>query len=247
MTSNLKALTIPEHVAIIMDGNGRWANTRGLTRLEGHHKGGSTAKQIVKSAHKLGIKHLTLWAFSAENWSRPLEEVNGLIHILRIMLRNELAELHKSGARLQFIGNMKQLPKDVSKLAQYAEELTSDNEEIIVNIAFNYGGRQDITSAVRKIAEQVQSGEINPKDIDIDTISQNLSTKQIPDPELIIRTSGETRVSNFMLWEMAYSEFVFCNVLWPDFTENDLIEAINEYSCRERRFGGFIQKVGKQQ
>ncbi len=229
--------SVPEHVAIIMDGNGRWATARGKPRLEGHKAGSDAARLVVESAAELGIKHLTLFGFSSENWNRPAEEVNGLISLLRFYLKKEVSELNKNGVRLLVIGDRDRFDDEIKKLINNAEKLTANNTKITVTVAFSYGGRQDIVNAAQNIAKKVQSGELQISEIDEDIFSKNLMTKELPDPDLIIRTSGENRVSNFLMWQMAYSEILFTNALWPDFSKKDLEEAIEEFNNRERRYG----------
>lgn len=234
---------IPKHVAIIMDGNGRWARARGLPRTAGHKQGAEAARKVVKNAAELGIEYITLFGFSSENWSRPKSEVKDLMNLLRYYLRSETAELHKNGARLRVIGDRNALDADIVKLIENAEELTRDNKEITAIIALNYGGRQDIVHAVKRLHD-AHLGE----GLTLDTIEAQfpgfLMTQGIPDPDLMIRTSGETRISNFLLWQCAYTEFVFIDVLWPDFDYADLEMAVKEYGVRDRRFGAV--KSGKQ-
>ena len=221
---------MPKHVAIIMDGNGRWATRRGLPRTAGHKQGAEAARRAVEAATDLGIEYLTLFGFSSENWSRPESEVQELMKLLRYYLRSETAELHKNGARLRVIGDRSAFAADIVQLIEHAEELTKDNEAINVVIALNYGGRHDILQAVEKTLAQ------NPDDIEA-VFKANLMTADIPDPDLLIRTSGEQRISNFLLWQCAYSELIFTETLWPDFSREDLEAAIAEFSNRDRRFG----------
>lgn len=227
---------IPRHIAIIMDGNGRWAKARKLPRTAGHKQGAEAARNVVRNARELGVEYVTLFGFSSENWSRPQSEIKDLMNLLRYYLRSETAELHKSGARLRVIGERTGLDADIVKLIENAEELTRDNTEITVVIALNYGGRNDILNAVKRLHD-AHLGE----QLALDTIAAQfpgfLMTQGIPDPDLMIRTSGERRISNFLLWQCAYTEFVFSDVLWPDFDKEALSDAIDEYAARDRRFG----------
>lgn len=221
---------IPKHVAVIMDGNGRWARKRGLPRSVGHKKGAESAKKIVELAADSGVKFLTLFGFSSENWSRPEDEIQELMKLLRHYLRSQTAEFHKKNARLSVIGDRSAFDRDIIDLIENAESLTKNNDKIHVLIALNYGGKQDIVQAVERIIDQ--------KPVDIEkAISENLLTAGVPDPDLLIRTSGEQRISNFLLWQCAYSEMFFTETLWPDFSDKDFQEALNEYSKRDRRFG----------
>jgi undecaprenyl diphosphate synthase len=224
----------PTHVAIIMDGNGRWAGQRGLPRIAGHEAGTQNIRQITRHAAELGIQYLTLWAFSTENWRRPREEVDGLLRILANAIETETDELHRQGARLQHIGSFEGLDAALVQSIHNAVELTRNNDRIVLTLAFNYGGRSEIVHAVREI---VSSG-IPAEAITEETIERFLYTRGMPDPDLIIRTSGEYRTSNFLIWQGAYSEYVFTSVFWPDFGPSDLDHAIDEYQHRERRFGG---------
>jgi undecaprenyl diphosphate synthase len=229
---------IPEHVAIIMDGNGRWANKRGLTRTMGHSKGVEAVKETVRAAGELGVKYLTLFAFSSENWSRPEAEVNDLLGLLRRFIRRDLAELHRENVRIKVIGEREKLRGDILPLLLEAEETTRYNTALTLVIAFNYGARDEMARAMAKIARKVEAGLVNPGAIDASMISDHLDTAGIPDPDLIIRTSGEERLSNFLLWQAAYSEFVFLPDYWPDFDRNLFVEALKIYASRDRRFGG---------
>ncbi len=232
---------MPAHVAIIMDGNGRWATARGLTRTEGHRKGAEAARHVVEAAGELGIRYLTLFAFSSENWNRPADEVSDLMNLLRYYLKKETAELHKNGAQIRVIGDRTALPHDIAKLIDNAENLTRDNMKITVVLALNYGGRQDIIFAAKQLAKQVQAGEADLAQIDENSFSGYLMTGDMPDPDLMIRTSGESRISNFLLWQMAYAELYFTDTLWPDFSKKDLEQAIAFFSSRDRRYGGLSQ------
>jgi undecaprenyl diphosphate synthase len=238
------AFDVPRHVAIIMDGNGRWAAARGLPRAEGHRRGVEALRRTVRAAGELGIKILTIFSFSAENWSRPASEVRDLMGLLRRFVRNDLAELHRSNVHVRIIGEREGLEPEIDRLLSEAEELTRDNDGLTLVVAFNYGGRQEIASAARRIAEQVQQGRLTPAEINADTIGRFLDAPDIPDPDLIIRTSGEQRISNFLLWQSAYSELVFSPIYWPDFDRAALEAAIHEYQQRERRFGGLVAKTG---
>lgn len=225
---------VPRHVAIIMDGNGRWATRRGLPRLAGHEAGTENIRRITFKAGDLGIKYLTLWAFSTENWRRPENEVQGILRILANAIAVETEELHKNGAQLRHIGNLDGLSPELQASIHHAIELTAKNERIVLTLAFNYGGRAEIIQAIqRMIADGVQ-----PDDVTEDLVDRYLYTKDLPEPDLVIRTSGEQRTSNFLLWQAAYAEYYFPPVLWPDFGPNDLEQAIYEYQRRERRFGG---------
>ena len=228
----------PNHVAIIMDGNGRWAKARGLPRVAGHRRGADAVRRVVRGAGELGIPVLTLFAFSTENWTRPADEVNDLMGLLRHYLRNELEELHKNGARLKVIGNREGLASDIVRDISDAENRTRSNSRIDVNICINYGARAEILRAVRSLARQVSAGELSVDRIDEDLFENELLTAGMPDPDLLIRTSGEQRISNFMLWQCAYAELVFVDTLWPDFGKEHLEQAIAEFRRRERRYGG---------
>ncbi len=237
-------LKVPRHVAIIMDGNGRWAAARGLPRAEGHRRGVEALRRTVRAAGEIGISYLTIFSFSAENWSRPASEIGELIGLLRRFIRNDLAELHKSNVRVRIIGERASLDPDIERLLAEAEELTKNNDGLTLVVAFNYGARQEITRATRCIAEQVAQGRLAPADITTETVGGFLDASDVPDPDLIIRTSGEQRLSNFLLWQSAYSELVFVPTYWPDFDRATLEAAIREYQQRERRFGGLIAKIG---
>ena len=235
-------MNTPQHVAIIMDGNGRWAQQRGQARASGHRKGVEAVRQAVKSAGELGIRYLTLFAFSSENWRRPQDEVNDLMNLLKIFVRRDLAELHRENVRVRVIGDRKSLKSDILALLTEAEELTRENRALDLIIAFNYGGRDDITRAARLLAFQAARGEIDPAGIDEDTLSRALDTSGVPDPDLVIRTSGEQRISNFLIWQAAYAEFVFLPCLWPDFGRSDFEEALRQYAGRNRRFGAVAEQ-----
>jgi undecaprenyl diphosphate synthase len=228
----------PHHVAIIMDGNGRWAKARGLPRVAGHRRGADAVRRVVRGAGELGIPVLTLFAFSTENWTRPADEVNDLMGLLRHYLRNELEELHKNGARLRVIGNRAGLAPDIVRDIADAEKMTCANGRIDVNICINYGARDEILQATRNLARRVAAGELSADGIDEARFEQELLTAGVPDPDLLIRTSGEQRISNFLLWQCAYAELVFVDTLWPDFGKEHLEQAIAEFRRRERRYGG---------
>ncbi len=231
-------MNIPRHVAIIMDGNGRWATARGLSRTEGHRKGAEATRQAIESAKEIGIPYLTLFGFSSENWNRPAEEVTDLMNLLRYYLKKETAELHKNGARLLIIGDRSRLSKDIVLLIDHAEKLTQDNDKITVVIALSYGGRQDILFAAKELARQAAAGTVDPEKMDENLFSAHLMTKGIPDPDLMIRTSGESRISNFMMWQLAYAELYFTETLWPDFSKRDMEKAVAFFDGRDRRYGG---------
>ena len=228
---------VPAHVAIIMDGNGRWAKARGLPRSAGHKKGVDAVRRSITAARELGIAYLTLFSFSSENWRRPEQEVSDLMGLLRFYLRSEVAELHKAGVRLRVIGDRARLSPDIVSLIEHGEALTAGNTALTVVIALSYGGRQEIALAARRLAEDVAAGRISPADVDEGALADRLHTDGIPDPDLLIRTSGELRLSNFLLWQTAYTELVFTDTLWPDFTKSDLEAAIAEFQRRDRRFG----------
>lgn len=227
----------PNHVAIIMDGNGRWAQARGLPRIEGHRRGAQSVRTAVECSVKFGIRYLTLYSFSSENWKRPAREVQDLMGLLRRYLLSEIADLHKNGVRLRVIGDREELSADIVKLIEEGEASTAGNDKLDLIVALSYGGRSEIISAIRKIAEKVEAGQLTSGAINEGVLEAHLETADIPDPDLLIRTSGEQRISNFLLWQIAYSELVFMDTLWPDFSEKDFLMAINEYQRRERRFG----------
>lgn len=226
-----------EHIAIIMDGNGRWAKKRGLPRSMGHKKGAEVVKKITKAAGDMGVKFLTLYAFSTENWKRDTDEVETLMDLLRQYLKSDLKELQDNGVKIVFIGERSMLASDIIESMRKIEEDTVNNEKMTLCIALSYGSRQEIVNAVQKIAFLASRGDIRVEDVDEKMFSSMLYTKDIPDPDLLIRTSGEMRVSNYLLWQLAYTEFFFSDVLWPDFNEKVLGEIINQYKNRERRYG----------
>ena len=229
---------IPEHVAIIMDGNGRWASKKGLPRSFGHNKGVSVLKEILKSSKTLGCKVLTVYAFSTENWTRPLKEVDFLINLFEEVLRSEIEELNQELIKIKFIGDLSPFPKTLKEIIYNSEILTEKNNSFLLNICVNYGGRQEIVKVAKEIALKSFSGEIKPNDVNEELICSKLLTQGIKDPELLIRTSGEKRISNFLLWQLAYSEIYISDVLWPDFNESEFLKAIIDYQSRNRRFGG---------
>lgn len=228
----------PRHIAIIMDGNGRWAKARGLPRTAGHKAGVDSLREVIRAAGKMDIPFLTLFAFSSENWSRPRSEVTDLMGLLKLFIRRDLADLHRENVRVRIIGERQDLAKDIRGLLDEAETLTIRNTGLTLVIAFNYGSRNEITRAVQRLVADVESGVIAHQDITPEAISVRLDTADIPDPDLIIRTSGEMRLSNFLLWQAAYSEFMFLPCYWPDFRPSHLAEAIETFQMRERRFGG---------
>ena len=228
---------IPVHVAIIMDGNGRWAKAKGLPRAAGHAQGAEAVRRTVKAASDLGIQYLTLYGFSLENWKRPAKEIADLMGLLRLYLRKEISELHREGVRIRFIGDRSMLAADIISLIEMSEQKTRANTKLDLVIALSYGSRQEITAAVRELARKVAAGELTPDSIDEEMLQERLYTADMPDPDLIVRTSGEQRISNFLLWQSAYAEFVFTDVLWPDFSREKLEDSIEEFSRRERRYG----------
>ncbi|HEY6994408.1 MAG TPA: isoprenyl transferase [Xanthobacteraceae bacterium] len=235
---------VPRHVAIIMDGNGRWAASRGLPRGEGHRRGVEALRRTVQAAGDLGIGFLTIFSFSAENWSRPAAEIRELMALLRRFIRHDLADLHRKGVRVRVIGERESLDAEIRRLLDEAEELTKDNEKLVLVVAFNYGARQEIARAARRMAAAVAAGNLAVSAVTVDKLASYLDAPDLPDPDLIIRTSGEQRLSNFLLWQAAYSELVFVPTYWPDFDRSALENAITEYHRRERRFGGLIVRTG---
>jgi undecaprenyl diphosphate synthase len=240
----LPPIEMPRHVAIIMDGNGRWASARGLPRGEGHRRGVEALRKTVRAAGELGISILTIFSFSAENWARPASEIRDLMGLLRRFIHNDMAELHQNRVKVRVIGERNDLDPDIRRLLEEAEELTKDNDRLTLVVAFNYGARQEIARAAARVAAEVKAGRIDLKAVTAELIGQNLDAPDLPDPDLIIRTSGEQRLSNFLLWQAAYSELVFVPTYWPDFDRAALEGAIAEYHRRERRFGGLIAKTG---
>jgi undecaprenyl diphosphate synthase len=235
---------VPRHVAIIMDGNGRWAAARGLPRVEGHRRGVEALRRTVGAAGDLGIRILTIFSFSAENWSRPAAEISELMGLLRRFIRNDLAELHRKGVHVRVIGARDDLAPDIRRLLEEAEELTLNNDKLMLVVAFNYGARQEIARAAQRLAIEVSAGRLPAQAITAEAMAAHLDAPDLPDPDLIIRTSGEQRLSNFLLWQAAYSELVFVPTYWPDFDRSTLEGAIAEYRRRERRFGGLIAGTG---
>lgn len=228
---------LPRHIAVIMDGNGRWAKERGLMRSAGHRAGVETLRNIIYECGNLGVPMLTVFAFSTENWRRPRKEVHFLMHLLEEVLDREFENLHRNGVRIRILGHRDKLSPSVLERIQYAEEKTANNDKLALNVAWNYGGRAEITSAARKIAEKVARGELTPDAIDEEVFAQHLHTAEMPDPDLLIRTGGEHRLSNFLLWQLAYAELWVTPTYWPDFKPSDLRNAIRDFQCRDRRFG----------
>jgi undecaprenyl diphosphate synthase len=235
----------PSHVGVIMDGNGRWAASRGLPRLEGHRRGVEALRQTVRAAIDFGLDYLTVYSFSVENWTRPPEEISDLMGLLRRFIRNDLNELHRAGVKIKVIGIRDTLKPDIRALLEDAEILTKANTKLNLVIAFNYGSRQEIVAAVRAIAEKIAKGQLKAEDIGENILVQHLDTAGIPDPDLIIRTSGEQRLSNFLMWQAAYAEFVFLPIHWPDFDRKAFEAALDQFAARERRFGGVTAHVPK--
>ena len=231
-------LNVPEHIAVIMDGNGRWAKKRFMPRGFGHKAGADALEQALEDADELGIKYLTVYAFSTENWKRSVEEVTGLMNLFRKFLESAIPKSNKNNVRVRVLGERSKLAPDMIKAIENLEESTKNNTGLQFNVALNYGGRDEIARAIKKIAEEVKDGKLSPEDITEEVISSHLDTWEIPDPDLLIRTSGEERISNFLPWQLAYSEFYFTDTLWPDFNRNSFIEAIRHYTKRDRRYGG---------
>ncbi len=227
----------PQHIAIIMDGNGRWATAKGLPRTEGHRQGAQTVTRILEAAHKRGIRYVTLYAFSTENWKRPADEVNTLMDLFRQYLKKDLSELEKQSVRIHFIGDRTRFPQDIQTRMNKLEQSTRLHDQYHLILALSYSGRDELTRAVKRLAEQVKAGQFNPADVTAEVIEAALDTAGIPDPDLMIRTSGEQRISNFLLWQLAYTEMYFTPVYWPDFTEEELDKAIEAFRTRDRRFG----------
>lgn len=228
---------LPRHIAVIMDGNGRWAKERGLLRTAGHRAGVETLRKIIYECGNLGVPMLTVFAFSTENWRRPRKEVHFLMHLLEEVLEREFEKLHQNGVRIRVLGHRDKLNASILKRIEAAEEKTANNNKLALNVAWNYGGRADITSAARKIAQKVARGELSPEAIDEAVFAQHLHTAEMPDPDLLIRTGGEHRLSNFLLWQLAYAELWVTPTYWPDFRPDDLLDAILDFQCRDRRFG----------
>ena len=233
---------VPQHIAIIMDGNGRWAKSRFLPRVAGHKAGVETIRTVLRECKRLNVKHVTLYAFSTENWKRSQEEVSTLMGILRWYLKDCVKKSMKNNVRCRVIGRKEELSPDIVQSIENLEEKTKNNTGLNFTIAINYGGRDEITRAVKKIAADVKAGKINPDDITEQTITDNLDTRELPDPDLLIRTSGEQRLSNYLPWQLAYTEFYFTPVPWPDFTKEELIKAVEAYNHRDRRYGGLKEE-----
>ncbi len=229
---------VPEHVAIIMDGNGRWASKKSLPRTYGHKRGVDVLKEILKASKKLGCKILTVYAFSTENWTRPTKEVDFLINLFSEVLSNEIEEIHEELTKIKFIGDLTPFPESLKKIISNSESLTKNNNKFLLNVCVNYGGRQEIVKVAKELAFKCFSGEIKPSEVNEELFNSELITQGIKDPELLIRTSGEKRISNFLLWQLAYSEIYISDVLWPDFNEHEFLKAIIDYQSRDRRFGG---------
>jgi undecaprenyl diphosphate synthase len=231
---------LPRHIAVIMDGNGRWARARGQPRTAGHRQGAEAVRRVVQQVGELGVPYLTMFGFSAENWKRPQSEVEDLMWLLRRYLKSEIAELHRKDVRFQVIGDRSRLGQDLRQLLQQSEAQTRNNAGLTFTLALNYGGRQDIVDAARAMARAVAEGRMAPEEIDADSFAGVLSTAGMPDPDMLIRTSGEKRISNFLLWQCAYAEMVFLDKLWPDMGQDDVRDAIREYQRRERRYGAAV-------
>lgn len=240
MTSDLYT-KVPRHVAIIMDGNGRWAERRGLPRVRGHRQGVEAVRRIARTARDIGVDYLTLFSFSTENWTRPKSEIGELFTLLKIFVRRDLAELHQNNCRVRIIGERVGLPEDILPLLLEAERLTAENTGQTLIIAFNYGSRAEIVRAASRLAQMAVDGKVEPDAIDQSLFESQLDTFGIPDPDLVIRTSGEHRLSNFLLWQAAYAEYVFPDTLWPDFGEPEFLAAIEQFAARDRRFGGLAE------
>jgi undecaprenyl diphosphate synthase len=234
---------IPKHIAIVMDGNGRWAKQHGEDRIFGHHEGVNSVREIVEACGEIGVKYLTLYAFSTENWNRPKEEVDALMELLVSTISMETPNLNKKGVRLQAIGDIKSLPESCQNELQESIDITSNNNTVTLILALSYSSKWEITNAVQQIAKQVEAGKLKVSEITAKHIEQNLTTSKFPDPELMIRTSGEHRISNFLLWQLAYTEFYFTDILWPDFRKDEFFKAIISFQSRERRFGQTSEQI----
>lgn len=237
LLSQINKSNVPQHVAIIMDGNGRWAKQQGENRVFGHHEGVNSVREVVEACAEVGVKYLTLYAFSTENWNRPKDEVDALMELLVATISLETPNLNKNGVKLQAIGDIESLPKSCQEELQESINITANNSKVTLILALSYSSKWEITNAVKQLAKDVQAGKLKAEDITSKMIEQNLTTKNYPDPELMIRTSGEHRISNFLLWQLAYAEFYFTEVLWPDFRKQEFFKAILSYQNRERRFG----------
>ncbi len=240
LPASLDATKMPQHVAAIMDGNGRWAKQRGLPRIAGHRQGANIVKSLLRCCKDWGIANFTVYAFSTENWGRPEAEVDFLMRLFEGLLDSELAEMHDEGVRLRFLGDRSQVPSTLRNMMEKSMEKTASNHTVNFNVAINYGSRNEITQACKSIASQIRSGELNPEDIDDSLFAQHLDTTGLPDPDLLIRTSGEQRLSNFLLWQLAYTEIYITNTHWPDFNGDEFVKAIVDYQGRERRFGKVV-------
>jgi undecaprenyl diphosphate synthase len=231
---------LPRHIAVIMDGNGRWARQRNLPRVEGHRRGEHSVSEIVETCGELGVDHLTLYTFSAENWRRSQEEVGALMRLIEFVARKEISELHRKGVRLRVLGRIEELPHSLQQELERDVQMTRENTGLNLNLAINYGGRAEIVDAARRLAERVRTGQFEPADINEETFARELYCPEMPDPDLLIRTGGEMRISNYLLWQIAYSELWVTDTLWPDFRTPNLVEAIRAYQSRERRFGAVL-------
>ena len=237
--------SIPKHVAIIMDGNGRWAQKRGLPRVAGHKAGVETVRTVIQACAEKGVEVVTLFAFSSENWRRPKKEVSLLMSLFLAALQREVKKLHKNGVQLRIVGDVSAFDKKIQEQIKKSEELTKDNKTLVLNIAANYGGQWDITQAVKALAVQIESGDLNAEDISSDLIRQNLLLSDLPEPDLFIRTGGEQRISNFLIWQLAYSELYFTETLWPDFDRQAFEDALTSFAGRQRRFGHTGEQIEK--
>ena len=239
---NGKLRTVPRHVAIIMDGNGRWADARGMGRSQGHRAGVKAVRGVVRAAMELGVPYLTIYSFSSDNWSRPKSEISDLMSLMKRFIRRDLAELHKNNIKIVVIGEREGVDSEMTALIDEAQNLTANNDAFTLVIAFNYGARSEIARAARQLAGEVAAGDITLDDVTVEAMSARLDTVGIPDPDLLIRTSGEVRLSNFLLWQVAYAEFVFLDVHWPDFSKEHLEDAITQFNARDRRYGGLSKR-----
>jgi len=238
LLASLDLSRLPKHIAVIMDGNGRWARERSLPRVAGHRAGAEAARTVIQASSDLGIEVLTLYSFSSENWKRPRMEVRALMKLIEVNLRREIAELHRKGARVQVLGRLQDLPASLVKELEHARELTAHNQKLNLNLAINYSGRAEIVDAAQRLGEKIAQGELDPQDITEELFAQHLYDSEMPDPDLLIRTAGEFRVSNYLLWQIAYAEIWVTPVLWPDFCRVDFYQAIHDYQGRQRKFGG---------
>lgn len=243
MDNKTDSFSIPRHIAIIMDGNGRWATQRGKPRTFGHKEGVNAVQRTVEAMAEIGVRYLTLFGFSTENWKRPQEEVSELMGLLKMYLKSKTGEMHKNNVRLTVIGDRSRMDSEIVRLIDNAEDLTRNNDKLHVQVALSYSGRYDITQAAQALARAAAAGTINPDEIDEGIFAQALQTAEIPDPDLLIRTSGEKRISNFLLWQCAYSEYYFTDTYWPDFGKDDIVKAIESFATRDRRFGSVTDKT----